>query len=334
MASYDLPSSAPEKVDMRDVLWPVEDTGEIYAAPASAAVTALEYHCNRMGVEPTNLSSMFVYYNARQASGDAGSNAGTTLQAAMKAIAAYGACREMTWPLDPSTVTVKPPPHAYEEAKKFAAVRAFAPADVIEALALRYPVPCVITLPDRCLQQGDTGMIPAPTPEELRDADGLVNHSLVLVGYDKNARVFLARNCWGESWGDQGHCRISFDVMNVIAPQGRQRMWVIATADSRSDAYAAMGVLPAAPPPPPAAPERLSDLAAKLRQEIRGDMQREIADATKRIKDMVGRGAGAPTPQSTCSRCGGNGRCRECGGQGCGACGNGRCAHCGGSGTE
>jgi hypothetical protein len=337
MASYDLPSSAPEKVDMRDVLWPVEDTGQIFAAPASAAVTALEYHCNRIGIEPTNLSTMFVHYNARQVSGDEGTNAGTTMQAAMKAIATYGACRETTWPFDPSKLIIKPPPHAYEEARKFAAIRAFAPADVIQALALRYPVPCVIKLPERCLREaGRTGVMPAPSAQEVQQADGLVNHSLVLVGYDRNARTYVARNCWGESWGDKGHCRISFEVLNVIAPQGAQRLWVIATAESGSDAHAAIGMM-APPPPAAAAPERLSDLAAKLRQEIRGDVQRDIADATTRIRDIMGRNAGVPptaTPQNACSRCGGNGKCWACGGRGCGACGNGLCPHCRGGGRE
>lgn len=262
---------------MRESLWPVEQVGRVPASAASAAVTALEYHCNRIGQPPTNLSTQFVHYNARQANGDA-MDRGTTLAAVLEAIKAHGACRDESWPLDESRVGERPPDNAYAEAKTFANIQYFNPIDIHEALALRYPVPFVAHLPQRCLEEaGRTGMMPAPAPGETP----LVSHAMVVVGYDKSAGTVLARNCWGAEWGDRGHCTIPMDVMSVIAPYGTGRLWVIATADSTvAAARQAAG-------PQPAQPEKLSDMAARMRQEIRGDLQKDIADSTQRIRDML-----------------------------------------------
>jgi hypothetical protein len=329
--SSDVRGATPDKVDMRDTLWPVEHVGEMAASAASAAAVALEYHCNRMGEEPTNLSSMFIHYNARLLTGGETANAGTTMEAVMKAITTHGACREVSWPLDPTRLAVAPPAHVYQEAAKFAAVRYSNPADAVEALALRYPVPVVVRLPGRSLREaGRTGVVPAPTSSELQTADGQINHALVLVGYDRTAKTFTARNCWGTAWGDQGHCAIPFDVMNVIAPYGTQRFWIITTAAAITGDDLSASSTPQ--------PERLAGLAARMRQEIRGDLHRDIAEATKRIRDMVGRPSGArppqPAPLDSCSACSGRGACWGCGGRGCNSCGGtGTCAKCGGRGS-
>ncbi len=338
--SHDDRETGPERVDMRDVLWPVEDVGRITASAASAAVTALEYHCNRLGEPPTNLSSMFVHYNARVAAGQEQANVGTTMEAVMRAIAAHGACPEGTWPFDPATLAVRPPVQAYDEARRFATVHYSNPADPLEALAMRYPVPFVARVPERCLREaGRTGVMPAPTPDECQRADGQVNHAMVLVGYDKAAKTFVARNCWGAQWGDQGHCTLPFDVLHVIAPSGTQRLWVITAAEGRKGAEQPLDqVRSAAGTPAPApAPPRLSDLAARMREEIRGDVQRDLADATRRIREMVDRGAGAaPRPVGAldvCPTCDGKGACPTCAGRGCTNCGSGNCPRCGGRGT-
>ena len=275
-------SSIPDTVDLRDALWPVEDIGQIPASAASAAATALEYHCNRMGEPPTNLSTAFIHYNARLATGQQETNTGTTLEAALNAISAHGACRHESWPLDAARITTKPGAQAYDEAKKFTKIRCLNPGDMIEALALRYPVPITASVPARCLEEaGRTGMMPVPTTEEMRAGGALVNHALVLVGYDKRTKTFTARNCWGTQWGREGHCAIPFDLMNVMAPYGSSRVWIIATP-APSDA-AADETAPATPPES----GRLSDLAGKMRDEIRADLRRDLDDAARRIRDMV-----------------------------------------------
>jgi hypothetical protein len=324
------PTNTPDSVDMRSALWPAEDVGKLNASASSAVVTALEYHCNRIGEQPTNLSTLFVHYNARLALGQESTNVGTTTEAAMKAIQSYGACRDATWPIDASKLTVKPPAHAYEEARRFAAIDYSSPTDMIEALAMKYPIPVVVSLPERCLTEaGKTGVLPPPSADEIQ-RKSYMHHALVLVGYDKANKTVLARNCWGKAWGVEGHCNIAFDTMKIIAPASNR--FLIITAKSVATAVD-QGAAAAAP----AAPQRLADMAAKMREEIRGDVQKEIADATKRIRDMMPRPPAATppqqvAPQSVCPACSGGGKCTQCYGSGCQYCSYGSCPRCGGKG--
>lgn len=337
--SDDVQATVPDQVDMRSVLWPVEDIGDVCAAAASGVATALEYHCNRIGQPPTNLSTLFIHYNARQASGDESRNVGTSIEAVTRAIAAHGACREETWPFDAAKLTVKPPAHAFEEARPFAVVEARNPADVIQAVSMRFPVVLAGRFSSRVLEEADrTGMLAAPTADELQRNTDIFNHAMVVVGYDKAAKTFLLRNCWGKAWGDQGHCRVSFDAFSVIAPYGTRRLWFITQAKaSVGGQTSAHHPLAAAAPPvaAPAAPERLSDMAARLRAEIRGDVTRDINDASKRIRDMMAqRPAGQVGARTTCPSCAGNKACGTCNGSGCSACSySGKCATCSGQGA-
>ena len=77
-------------------------------------------------------------------------------------------------------------------------------------------------------------------------------------------------------------------------------------------------------------------------EDIRGDLQRDLSDATKRIRDMVGRASAGtpphhePAPLGVCGYCEGTGRCGRCGGRGsaagCDRCTTGNCSVCYGSG--
>ena len=329
-SAYEVRGNVPDRVDMRDVLWPVEDVGSVVASAASAVTAALEYHCNRMGREPTNLSTLFVHYNARKASGHHGLNRGSTMEATLKAVVDHGACSEAFWPFDPATLSLEPPAGAYEQAKTFAGVSHGTPADPVEALALRYPVPAVVRVPYAALEEaGRTGALPAVTADQAQ-RDGM-DHALLLVGYDKGRRTFLARNCWGAQWGDRGHCTIGFESLPAVVPSGLPRLWFIAVPKTTAAEAGASSVSPAS-----GGADRLSDLAARMRDEIRGGLQRDIDEATRRIRDSVSAGTPGQQPgaRGACTSCSGRGACWSCGGRGCASCGgNGRCAKCGGRGT-
>lgn len=272
---------------MREVLWPVEDVGELLASAASAVTAALEYHCNRIGRQPTNLSTLFVHYNARLTSGQHGANRGTTMEATLKAVEDHGACSEASWPFDPSKFSLQPPPALYEQARDFAGVRHGHPADPLEALALRYPVPAVVRAPYAALQEaGRSGALPAVTAEDAQRKG--MEHALLLVGYDKARRTFLARNCWGTAWGEGGHCTIGFDTMAAIAPAGPPRLWFIASQKAATSEVRTPGVGTSTA----RATGHGSDLAARMRDEIRGGLQRDIDDVTRRIRESLRRPGG------------------------------------------
>jgi hypothetical protein len=243
-----------------------------------------------MGRQPTNLSTLFVYYNARSASGNHGANRGTSMEATLKAVVDHGACSESTWVFDPAKFSLQPPASAYEEAKSFAGISYGNPADPMEALALRYPVAAVVRGPHAALlEAGRTGVLPAVSPDDAQRHG--MEHAVLLVGYDKIRRTFLARNCWGKGWGDGGHCTIGFESMAAVTPSGAPRLWFISTARTAGsdaahtparDSFAPASAGSGHPP----------DLAARLREEIRGGLQRDVDDVTRRIRDSFRRPGG------------------------------------------
>jgi hypothetical protein len=322
----------PEKLDLRQWLWPVENVGTLAACTASAAATALEYHCYRMKEPPTNLSTLFIHYNALRLNGQQNTNSGATMEAVMKAITTYGACAESTWPLNAAQATAAPSAQAYAEAKKFATVVTAHANDVLEAVGLGYPSPFVARIPMRCLTEaGRTGVFPALTAEELQRNGDHPAHAMVAVAYDKADRTFVLRNCFGEQWGDRGHCRISFDAFYSLVPKGSTSNWFIGTVAATSAAEPATVFTPRADPAPAPQPETLASLTAKMKADIRGDLQRDLLDATRRVRDLVTPPAPGQRQVGTraCTACNGSGKCSACGGGACASCGwTGVCPSC------
>lgn len=284
----------PNAVDLSRILWPVEDVGQTFASTASAAARALEVHWHRVGSVAVNLSTLFIHYNARLAIGKEGQDVGVTMSGVMAAIRKYGACTEATWPMDPAKVTVAPSPAAYDEARKYAGVATLHPADPIQALSLDHPLAICPSIPERCvIEAGKTGVLPALTADERSNLKKFPGYAFTLMGYDKTARTFTLRNAWGTKWGKGGHCTISFDTMAELCPSMESR-WFIAKAQTTVGEAAPLTAAALAPPPPaaPTTPETLAEMAARLKAEIRGDINRDITEASKRIKDMMGRNGG------------------------------------------
>ncbi len=329
----------PNAVDLSRILWPVEDVGTTLATTASVAARLLEVHWHRIDAVAINLSTMFIHYNARLALGQEGQDVGVTIPGAMNAIKAYGACTEAAWPFDPAKINVKPPPAAYAEAKKYAAVLEAHPSDPIQALAMDYPIAICPRVPERCVTEaGNTGILPDLTTEERATLQHCSGYAFTVMGYDKTARTFTLRNAWGTAWGKDGQCTISFDTMTVLCPASQNRWMITAPRPEANEVSAMAAAAPVTQPPAPAVaapPESMADMAARLRAEIRGDLQRDLTDASLRIKDLLGRTPppAPPQVQNACSACSGRGGCWACSGRGCASCGGtGKCPKCGGSG--
>jgi hypothetical protein len=305
-------TAIPDRVDLREFLWPVENTGEVLCAPAAAVAAALEYHCNRTGNQPTALSTLFIHYNARKLTGQENENAGTTVQDVFKGIATFGACREDTWPFVPAAVTTVPPPAAYQEAGRLPKIQTAHPVDLCQALSLRYPLPFAMFVPQRCMDEAwRTGVVPPLTEEErtrLRDQPA---HAMVLVGYDKREQTFTVRNCFGADFGDDGHCRMPFELFKVLVKP--EWIWLIASTETADTPQ----------------PETVADMAARMKADIRSDLQRDLADVTRRVREKVSAaGPGQDVGARGCYYCNWTGMCGMCGGRGCGACNKGFCGRC------
>ena len=66
------------------------------------------------------------------------------------------------------------------------------------------------------------GIIPMPTDDE-KNNNGVVDntkhgkHAMVICGYSDESKVFIVRNSWGKSFGDNGYCYIPYSYMSDMS---------------------------------------------------------------------------------------------------------------------
>jgi hypothetical protein len=249
-------------------------------------VGALEYQHRRAGKPGVDLSRMFVYYNARRMRGTAGYDSGLSIGEGMAAFLAYGTPPESVWPYDPELLATTPSGAAYEQARENVPTE-YARVDGLDnikgALAQKFPVVFGISLPTRCYEEGGaTGAIPAATAAEIERARTESGHSMLLVGYDLDAGHFLVRNSWGANWGKAGYCTIPFELFEATVD--RNDSWIL----GRLEATGAFRIERPAVTTAPVAGS-VQDMAAKMRDEIRGSLANDIADSIKDIKARFNR---------------------------------------------
>jgi hypothetical protein len=124
--------------------------------------------------------------------------------------------------------------------------------------------------------------MPVPTAAEADAASRESGHAMLLVGYDLDAGTYIVRNSWGADWGDHGYCRMPFDAFELgVHPSST---WILGTLDATQ----ALTVdRPARAAAPAASSGSVADLAAKMREEIRSSLTKDIQDSMKDIRDRI-----------------------------------------------
>lgn len=208
-------SPFPDRVDLRALCSPVEDQGDIGSCAANAVIGAMEYHQRRTQQDLTDLSRLFVYYNARKLADNEPNDSGTFIHHAMAAVMAYGVCPEQMWPYQKAMWATRPTQSCYEAALEHEAVSyartPLGPA-CKAALVMGLPVVFGACLPAPMLQveAALTGRVRTPVGGWPAPGGG---HAMLVVGYDDADGSWLIRNSWGPAWGENGYARVSYDVM-------------------------------------------------------------------------------------------------------------------------
>jgi hypothetical protein len=212
-------SSLPPRVDLRPGLTQVENQGQTSSCVANAVAGAYEYLVKRhRGDDAYDVSRLFIYYNARKISGTEAEDGGSQIQDAIAGLKEFGACSEASWPFDEGAVNAEPEGNAYDEAAAFLVEHTEAvPVELASwkhALAEGHPIVFGILLFESFDAQRKKGLVPLPsTREGSRESHGA--HAMLCVGYSDKDQVFVVRNSWGTSWGDDGYCYIPYAyVMN------------------------------------------------------------------------------------------------------------------------
>jgi len=223
------PSSAPElqapntrlpqQVDLRVHCPPVENQLKTNSCVANAVVGALEFHQKKAGLPLTDLSRLYVYYNARRLSGTEMKDCGTYIHHGMASVMAYGACTAAMWPFNIENVTVAPPENCLQDAMRHEAVQyARAPRgeSALAVLAQGLPIVFGIYVPNEYYREAHkTGTMPKPNEDTVPNPTS--GHAMLIVGYDLSDRTYLVRNSWGTKFADGGYCRIPFETMEALS---------------------------------------------------------------------------------------------------------------------
>lgn len=83
-------------------------------------------------------------------------------------------------------------------------------------LSQGYPIMLAITVWESFDKGGINGLL--TIPDTTKEAY-LGNHGVLLCGFDLNKQVWIIRNEWDITWGDQGYCYMPF---------GYEKLWLAA----------------------------------------------------------------------------------------------------------
>ena len=94
----------------------------------------------------------------------------------------------------------------------------------MNALAAGYPVIMGFLVYSSFMSSGvaRSGLMPYPNSRRERLLGG---HAVLLVGYDNKTGRFIARNSWGNAWGDRGHFYMPYEVVTNTAMSSD--FWII-----------------------------------------------------------------------------------------------------------
>lgn len=286
--------STPSAVDLREYCSPVEDQGEVGSCVANAVVGAIEYHLIRTGAPYSDLSRLFVYYNARRLDETEGRDDGCTRTKAMASILGWGVCREAMWPYQPAMVFTRPTPACYQAADAIKGVQCAITTHgqgVREALTAGLPVAFGMKIPPNLMRYaGEHKHMPAPADGNWEPAP--TGHAMLLVGYDDAKNAWLVRNSWGTDWGDGGHFWIDYQVLEKYAGSSSEAPCVIGQIeDSRAFRMAGASLKDMVAGVMAGAPASVAAERASFRQDVATDLQDNLNKARKNIKDRL-RGPG------------------------------------------
>ena len=203
-----------DSVDLRQYCSRIEDQGHLGSCTGQAVVGAYELLLNKEVPDKfTDLSRLFVYYNARLIENMVNEDAGAYVRDAVKGVQKFGICSESIWPYHIQDFAITPSIASYDDARH-RNIQNYYRISVIEDTldALNKEMPVVFSMKvyesfEELYSYGNKIKMPE-TGESPIGA-----HAMCFVGYDLNKKVLLARNSFGVDWGMDGYCYLPFDYV-------------------------------------------------------------------------------------------------------------------------
>lgn len=204
----------PKRVDLRPVCSPVEDQGPLGSCVGNAIAGAIELLDEKNLGTSTDISRLFIYYEARKRINEIYNDSGAYIRDGIKALRKVGACREEVWPYILDKFDDKPSPEAYADAldRRFNSYwRLQSLSAMLNCLANGYPFVFGFSVYTHVMDDEvtNTGKIDLPADWEYLEG----GHAVLAVGYDRTMGRIIFRNSWGEGWGDNGYGTLPFGYL-------------------------------------------------------------------------------------------------------------------------
>ena len=209
-------SNSSVSIDVRENFSPIRDQGGIGACSAFASSSMFEYILNcHDDCTSHRLSPRFLYYNVCDKNSDGTPiDNGSNYYRVMHSLGDLGICEEGLCPYA-EDFSIPPSEEAIKEASSRLVTKAMnvnlAHKDIVSALAEGYPVGIALKL-FNSFKPDQNGFIFRPADEEL-NGDEFGWHAMVICGFSEKQKVYVVRNSWGDSWGDDGYCYIPFSYV-------------------------------------------------------------------------------------------------------------------------
>lgn len=205
---------APNSVDLRKYCSPIENQGALGSCTGQAIAGAIELLNKRNG-KYRDISRLFIYYYERLLIGTVNYDSGAYIRDGIKATNHYGASLESYWPYDIKKFKLEPVVEAKNDALRRKVTRyerIFNINGCFDALANGYPIIIGFYVYESFMTNrvAKTGIMTYPNTRREKLLGG---HAVLLVGYDKTKKFFIARNSWGTNWGDRGYFYMPFSVI-------------------------------------------------------------------------------------------------------------------------
>ncbi|HRI06691.1 MAG TPA: C1 family peptidase [Nannocystaceae bacterium] len=219
----------PSRVDNRHVVRAILDQHSEGACTGFAVVTAAEMlfgECRGGPTKAPDLSERWAYHHARRLDPWEGENYhGSTLRAALDAWHRKGICTDEDWPYHPYDKDESDPGFdlvGHERASGPSSGAAMSAAqfrlgayyrltslEEIRAALVDNKVALIGAHIHDGWRSPNNGVIAYPTRNYLG------GHAFAVVGYDEAEAFFWVANSWGNTWGDKGFARLSYEDLRV-----------------------------------------------------------------------------------------------------------------------
>jgi C1A family cysteine protease len=204
-----------DRVDLREWDSPVKDQNNLGSCVGHSIANAYEINLKRLYLDNyQDLSSLFVYYNARLIDGTVGQDEGTSIRSGLKGGRDYGICQEDLWPYVIDNFDDRPTDEAYADGRTRTVTeyqRVLSLEAVIDSLNTLSPVVIALELYSAFDTVNEIYPV-VPMPQESEQPTGL--HAMACIGYNQPQQVLLAKNSYGSSWGANGYCWIPYEYFN------------------------------------------------------------------------------------------------------------------------